>query len=276
MQSTVNRLKEKAKNIRKDLLKLCSIESIHIGGDLSSVDLMTVLWQYQIKYNPRNPKDNNRDRFVLSKSHASAVLSFNQAELGCFDKNIVFNTYAKDESMFSMHSCSLVNPFVEVSTGSLGHGLPIACGMAQGLKLKNNNKSKVYVFMGDGEQAEGSIWEAVMYAAHLKLNNIIAIIDNNNMGADGDLKKYSCVKNLDKKYEAFGWEVYKINGNSIKQIVDIFNRINNKRQTKPIVIIGKTVKGKGISFMENNPKWHAGKLTDLEYKNALGEINNEK
>lgn len=275
MQLTVSQLEEKAFNIRKDLLKLSSIESIHIGGDLSSTDLMTVLWQYQIKYNPSNPKDEDRDRFILSKSHASAVMCFNQAEIGCFDKEKIFNTYAKDESMFSMHSCNLINPFVEVSTGSLGHGFPIACGIAQALKLKNNTKSKVYVFMGDGEQAEGSIWEAAMNASKMKLNNIIAIIDNNNMGADGLLSKYSCVNNLEDKYKAFGWETYVIDGNNISKIVETFDSINSKKQTKPIVIIGRTIKGKGVSFMENNPKWHAGKISKEEYEIALGDIENE-
>lgn len=275
MQSIVKQIEDKALNIRRDLLKLCHIENIHIGGDLSSTDLMTFLWQYQMKYNPKNPKDESRDRFILSKSHASAVMSLNQAEIGCFDKNLIFETYAKDGSMFSMHSCNLVNPYVEVSTGSLGHGFPIACGIAKALLLKNNKKSKVYVFMGDGEQAEGSVWEAAMNASKMKLNNLIAIIDNNNMGADGKLDKYSCVKDLENKYKAFGWETYVINGNSIKQIFKAFNIINSKKQTKPIVIIGKTIKGKGVSFMENNPKWHAGKINDDEYKIALGDIENE-
>lgn len=275
MHLTNEELEQKSLKIRKELLELCNRESIHIGGDLSIVDIMTVLWQCFLRYNPNNPKDESRDRFVLSKSHASAVLCLNQAEIGCFDKQEVINNYAKDNSMFSMHSCDLINPYVEVSTGSLGHGLPVACGIAAALKIKNSN-SKVYVIMGDGEQAEGSIWEAVMNASNYKLNNIIAIIDNNNMGADGALDKYSPVVDLRDKYIAFGWNAFEIDGNNIKEIVDTFNTINFMNTDKPSVIIAKTIKGKGIGFMENNSKWHAGKLTDKEYVNAIESLMNAK
>ena len=152
-------LEKAALEIRKNLIKLCSIQSIHIGGDLSITDVMTVLWQYQMKYDPENIYDETRDRFILSKGHASAVTSFNQAAIGCFSANDVINEYATDGGRFSMHSCNLVNPYVEVSTGSLGHGFPVACGVAAALRLKKNYKSRVYVIMGDGEQSEGSIWE---------------------------------------------------------------------------------------------------------------------
>lgn len=145
--STVSELEGAALEIRKNLLKLCSKEVIHIGGDLSVADIMTVLWQYQMNYNPNNPKDENRDRFVLSKGHASAVTSFNQAAVGCFTTADVIKEYATDGGRFSMHSCDLVNPFIEVSTGSLGHGFPVACGIASALKLKQNRTSRVYVVM---------------------------------------------------------------------------------------------------------------------------------
>lgn len=145
------KLKKASLEIKKDLLNLCNKESIHIGGDLSITDVMTVLWQYQMHYNPDNPKDDSRDRFVLSKGHASAVTSFNQAAIGCFRAEDVINEYATDQGRFSMHSCNLVNPYVEVSTGSLGHGMPVACGIAAALKLKGNTSSRVYTIMGDGE-----------------------------------------------------------------------------------------------------------------------------
>ena len=157
--NTIQELEKAALDIRVNLLRLCNKEVIHIGGVLSITDVMTVLWQYQMKYNSSDPKDDSRDRFVLSKGHASAVTSFNQAAIGCFSAEDVINEYATDQGRFSMHSCNLVNPYVEVSTGSLGHGLPIACGIAAALRVKGNNTSRVYTVMGDGEQSEGSIWE---------------------------------------------------------------------------------------------------------------------
>ena len=138
MLKSIEELEKAALEIRKDLLELCSKQTIHIGGDLSITDVMTVLWQYQMKYNPQNTKDESRDRFVLSKGHASAVTSFNQAAIGCFSREDVLKEYATDEGRFSMHSCDLNNPYVEVSTGSLGHGFPIACGIAAALKVKRN------------------------------------------------------------------------------------------------------------------------------------------
>ena len=145
MDKQIAKLYKAATQIRRWLLKLCNTQAIHIGGDLSSTDFMTVLWQYQMKYDPKNPQDEMRDRFILSKGHASAVTSFNQAAIGCFDANDVIKEYATDGGRFSMHSCNLVNPFVEVSTGSLGHGFPVACGIAAALRLKRNNTSRVYV-----------------------------------------------------------------------------------------------------------------------------------
>lgn len=153
--TTVEELKLCAARIRLQLLELCTKEVIHIGGDLSIADVMTVLWLYQMKYDPSNPKWEKRDRFVLSKGHASAVTSFAQAMRGCFPAEAVIRDYAKDGKSFSMHSCALNNRFVEVSTGSLGHGFPIACGMAAGLRLKKNDTSRVYVLMGDGRTGGG-------------------------------------------------------------------------------------------------------------------------
>lgn len=171
----IQSLEKAALEIRKNLLTLCEQQVIHIGGDLSVADVMTVLWQYQMRYDPADPKNEARDRFVLSKGHAAAVTSFNQAAIGCYDTADIFKEYASDNGRFAMHSCNLINPHVEVSTGSLGHGLPVAAGLAQGLKLKGNTQSRVYVVMGDGEQSEGSMWEAIMNAVHCRLGNLIGI-----------------------------------------------------------------------------------------------------
>ena len=261
-----------ALNIRKNLLKLCSMQNIHIGGDLSVADVMTVLWQYQLKYNPKDINAEYRDRFILSKGHASAVTSFNQALLGCFSEDDVYNEYAKDEGRFSMHSCNLVNPFVEVSTGSLGHGMPVACGIAAALRLKNNENSRVYTVMGDGEQSEGSIWEAVLNAAHYGLGNLISIIDYNGLEADGYLDDITGLGNIAEKYRAFGWSVVEINGNDIGEIVNAFDGLPHPNSLIPTVIVCHTTKGKGVDFMENQPNWHAGKITYEQYNYAIESL----
>lgn len=272
---TIQQLKRDASDIRINLLKLCSKEVIHIGGDLSIADVMTVLWLYQMKYDPKNPAWEERDRFVLSKGHASAVTSFCQAAIGCFSADDVINEYATDQGRFSMHSCNLVNPFVEVSTGSLGHGMPIACGIAAGLRMKGNNSSRVYTVMGDGEQAEGSIWEAAMNAVHYKLGNLVAIVDCNGLEADGAIDEITGLGCIADKYRAFGWNVVEINGNDIGQIKDAFDLLPDVNADRPTCIIAHTVKGKGVSFMENQPRWHAGKITDEQLCECINAINSQ-
>lgn len=273
MEDEIRRLEKAALEIRKDLLKLCSIQSIHIGGDLSVADIMTVLWQYKLKYNIKNVKDENRDRFILSKGHASAVVSFNQAAIGCFNKADIFKEYAIDNGRFSMHSCALVNPFVEVSTGSLGHGLPVACGIAAALKLKNNLHSRVYVVMGDGEQSEGSIWEAAMNAVHYKLGNLIAIIDYNKLEADGTVEEITSIGNISEKYRSFGWNVIECNGHDIAELKEKLDNLPDVTSDIPTVFVCETIKGKGVSFMENKVEWHAGKINSMQYNNCIKDLD---
>lgn len=272
MDQQIAKLYKAAAQIRRWLLKLCNTQVIHIGGDLSSADFMTVLWQYQMKYNPQNPQDEKRDRFVLSKGHASAVTSFNQAAIGCFDANEVIKEYATDGGRFSMHSCNLVNPFVEVSTGSLGHGFPVACGMAAALRLKGNHTSRVYVVMGDGEQSEGSIWEAAMNAVHYHLGNLVALIDWNGLEADGTLDQITGLGDLAEKYRSFGWRVVELDGHNIAAIKEAFDALPAADSQQPTVFLCHTTKGKGVSFMENQLRWHAGKVSDEQYTLALENL----
>lgn len=272
MLKTIHDLEKAALEIRINLLRLCNKEVIHIGGDLSIADIMTVLWQYQMKYDPDNIDDEDRDRFILSKGHASAVTSFNQAAIGCFSVEDVINEYATDQGRFSMHSCNLVNPYVEVSTGSLGHGLPIACGIAAALKLKANLTSRVYTVMGDGEQAEGSIWEAVANAKRYKLGNLVAIVDNNELASDGAIREITGLGDIAQKYNSYGWNVVEIDGNSIEQIKDAFDSIPPADSDNPTCIVAHTIKGKGVSFMENQVRWHAGKISDEQYESAVKEL----
>ena len=275
MKKTIEELEKASFQIKCDLLNLCSQKSIHIGGDLSIVDVMTVLWQYQIKFNPNNLKDESRDRFILSKGHAAAVTSLNQSSIGCFDKNVFFNEYATDGGRFSMHSCKLVNPYVEVSTGSLGHGLSIGSGIAEGLRRKNNMTSRVYVVMGDGEQCEGSVWEAAMNAVHYKLGNLIGIIDCNGLASDGRTDELTALNDIAQKYRIFGWRVSEINGHDIREIKKAFDELPAADYEKPTAIICHTIKGHGISFMENNVNWHAGKVNSIQYEQAMSELKGE-
>lgn len=275
MPGIIYELEKAAMDIRKDLLRLCNKEVIHIGGDLSIADVMTVLWQYQMRYNPKEINDETRDRFVLSKGHASAVMSFNQAAIGCFTAQEVFDEYATDQGRFSMHSCNLVNPYVEVSTGSLGHGMPIACGIAAGLRLKGNYTSRVYTVMGDGEQAEGSIWEAVANAAHYKLGNLVAIVDFNGLEADGSLDEITGLGNIAEKYKAYGWNVREFCGNEVSEIKRNFDELPPADSEMPTVFVCHTIKGKGVPFMENQIRWHAGKISDEQLKESIDWLEKE-
>lgn len=272
MQKTVDELRRAAFEIRKNLLELCSKQVIHIGGDLSIADVMTVLWQYQMKYNPNDTKDEQRDRFVLSKGHASAVTSFCQAAIGCFTKDDVINEYATDEGRFSMHSCNLVNPYVEVSTGSLGHGFPVACGMAAALRRKGNFTSRVYVVMGDGEQSEGSVWEAAMNAVKYKLGNLVAMVDFNGLEADGKIDDVTALGDIAEKYRAFGFNVREFDGNDIAKIKENFDALPPADSDTPTVFICHTTKGRGVEFMENQPRWHAGKITEEQYAECVSVL----
>ncbi len=276
MLKTIDELTQAAREIRKNLLELCSKQVIHIGGDLSVADVMTVLWQYQMKYDPKNTGDEKRDRFVLSKGHASAVTSFNQAAIGCFTKDDVINEYATDEGRFSMHSCNLVNPYVEVSTGSLGHGFPVACGMAAALRQKGNFESRVYVVMGDGEQSEGSVWEAALGAVRYKLGNLVAIVDFNGLEADGKISEVTALGDIAEKYRAFGFNVREFDGNDIAQIKENFDSLPPADSEVPTVFICRTTKGKGVEFMENQPRWHAGKITQEQLAECVRALDGKE
>ncbi len=269
----IKRLEEIALSIRKNLILLDSKTTIHIGGDLSAVDILTVLWQNVMQYDIHNPKWEFRDRFILSKGHCSAAVAFNQAELGCYNVSDIFNEYATDNCRFSMSPCRHTNQFYESSaTGSLGQGLPIAVGIATALKAKNNTKSKVYVLLGDGEMQEGSNWEAVMYASQLCANNLVAIIDNNGLQFDGKTENINNIGEIGRRFSAFGWDTYSVDGHSIAQLLDVFEQ--TKKQIAPVVIDARTVKGKGVSYMENNYLWHAGKITKEQLVEAMRSLEN--
>lgn len=265
-------LKAASKKIRKEVLMMIhNAKSGHPGGSLSAVDILNVLFSKCMKIYPeceQNSDYKNRDRFILSKGHASAALYAVMAQAGFFDENELM-TFRKLGSRLQGHPSKRFLKSIEVSTGSLGQGLSIACGMALGLRLDNIN-SKVYVYMGDGELQEGSVWEAVMNISCRNLNNIIVIIDRNKLQIDGSTEDIKALGNIRTKFEAFGWESAEIDGHDIKQIFDAIQIA--KQSKKPYVIVANTIKGKGVSFMENQAGWHGKAPNDSEFESAMKEL----
>ncbi|GAB2043946.1 transketolase [Agathobaculum sp. TL06] len=271
-RTTVKRLEKAALQTRIWLLELCHKGKIHIGGDMSCCDLMTLIWQHLMRYDTANPKWEERDRFVLSKGHAAAVTSFSQAAIGCYAVEDIFAEYATNFGRFGMHSCNLHNPYVDVSTGSLGHGFPVAGGVARQLKVKGLD-SRVYCVLGDGECEEGSVWEAAMSSSKYKLDNLIAFVDRNRMSFDGCTEELMPLEPFADKWRAFGWNVIEVpDGNDMAQLLDAAASVQETAKGRPTVLICNTVKGKGVSFMENQKKWHTGVLSDEQLKQAKDEL----
>lgn len=260
-----------SKENRKNVLKMVhNAKSGHIGGALSSADILTVLYNKCMNISSKWKDDENfeiRDRFVLSKGHASAILYSVLAQKGFIAKEELM-TFRKMGSKLQGHP-SPVCKGVEVATGSLGQGLSIACGMALGLKL-DSNPANVFVLMGDGELQEGSVWEGFMNAAHHKLDNLVAIIDRNRLQIDGCTETVKSLDPLDAKLSAFNWKVIEIDGHDILQIYTALE--NAKKFDRPTAIIANTVKGKGVSFMENNAGWHGKAPNDEEFELAIKEL----
>ena len=270
-KALVQRMEKASLETRIRLLDLCHQTPIHIGGDMSVCDMMTAIWQYAMKYDVKNPHWADRDRFILSKGHAAAVTSFSQAAIGCYDVQDIYNEYATDFGRFGMHSCNLANPYVDVSTGSLGHGLPVATGMAAALKRKES-PSRVYCVVGDGECQEGSIWEAMMFARQYKLGNLVAFVDRNGLSFDGPTEEYMALEPFADKWRDFGWNVIEIDGHDMGAILDTIDSLPAVDSDVPTVVIGKTVKGYGISYMENNVNWHVGAVNESDWLKAKEEL----
>ncbi len=270
-QNTILKLKQQALEMRKLICRLSHQTTVHLGGDLSMADMMTALYLYKMRRDDRDVKWPGRDRFVLSKGHGSACLYFAMAMAGYGNIDEIFDTYGKLHSRYGMHPCKNHNPAMEISSGSLGHGLPICCGMARAAK-EDREKHYVFVMMGDGEIQEGSVWEAAMAASHYKLGNLVALIDRNGISLSApteDEKRGLSLEPLAEKWKAFGWNVIEIDGNDMEEIVDALDRLPSEDSDIPTVIIGRTVKGKGVPMMENNENWHHGMLNDKELAEVL-------
>ena len=265
-------LKHSALKVRRNILKMVhAAKSGHPGGSLSGADILTVLYKKCLnipKTWDKDPNFNLRDRFILSKGHASPLLYSVLAENNIISEDILLS-FRKIGSSLQGHPSKGYLEGVEASTGSLGQGLSLSCGIAQGLKL-DNNQAKVVVYLGDGELQEGSCWEAFMQASHRNLNNLIAIVDRNRLQIDGCTEDVMALGNVTEKIKSFGWNTLEINGHDYNEIYLAYQKA--KESDKPFAIIANTIKGKGVSFMENQAGWHGKAPNDEQLAQALEEL----
>lgn len=269
-QAKINELKQIAANIKLGALEaVYSANSGHPGGSLSIADLLAYLYFAEMKIDPKNPKWDERDRFVLSKGHTCPGLYSALAERGYFPKEDL-KTFRQIDSYLQGHPDMKGIPGVDMTTGSLGLGISAACGMALAGKIDNKD-FRVYAVLGDGELGEGQVWEAAMFAAHYKLDNLCAFIDFNGLQIDGKITDVMNSTPIDKKYEAFNWNVIVIDGHDFNQIEDAVNKAKTVKG-KPTMVIMKTIKGNGVSYMENQESWHGAAPNKEQYELAVAEI----
>ena len=269
-QAKLTELKKIAAKVRLGALEeIFSAQSGHPGGSLSIADVITYLYFEKMNVDPKDPKKADRDRFVLSKGHTCPALYAALALRGYFDTALL-KTFRNKNSILQGHPDMKHIPGVDMSSGSLGQGISAACGIALSAKI-SGSKYRVYTALGDGEIEEGQVWEAAMFAAHYKLGNLTAFIDFNGLQIDGDITKVMNPTPIDEKFAAFGWNVIVIDGHDFEQIDKAV--AESEKSDRPTAIICRTVKGKGVSFMENNASWHGNAPKEDQYAQAVSELN---
>jgi transketolase len=267
---SVEELNAKAKMFRRQILEMTfAAGSGHPGGSMSSIDIVTALYYNVLRVDPKDPNWPDRDRFVLSKGHVCPAVYAVLADLGFFPREALM-TLRKSGSILQGHPDMHKTPGIEMSTGSLGQGLSVSCGMALAARL-DSKTYRVYCLMGDGEVQEGNIWEGAMLASHLKLDNLTAVLDRNRLQIDGSTEQVMSLDPLPDKWRAFGWNVLEIDGHDMQQILDSLN-LAKRTKNRPTIIIANTVKGKGVSFMENQVGFHGRALTKEEMAKAMEEL----
>lgn len=267
----VNELSIIANKVRKNALTaVYSANSGHPGGSLSIAEILTLLYFEVMNIDPKNPKNPDRDRFVLSKGHTAPALYSTLALRGYFPVEDI-KTFRKINSYLQGHPDMKGVPGVDMSTGSLGQGISAAGGMALSAKLDNKD-FRVYAILGDGELEEGQVWEQAMFAAHYKLDNLTAFIDFNGLQIDGDITKVMNPTPIDKKFEAFGWHVIVCNAHDFNELEAAINEAKATKN-KPTAVIMKSIKGKNVSFMENNAAWHGSAPNEEQYNQAISELD---
>ena len=266
---SISDLKQKAVQYRKDILETLNLAgSGHPGGSLSAVEILISLYTYQMNHKPKDPNWEDRDRLIVSKGHISPGVYVTLANQGYFPKEEL-KTFRKFKSRLQGHVHTKV-PGVEFNTGSLGHGLSVANGIAKGAKILNKSFN-VYCLLGDGEIQEGSVWEAAMSASHYKLDNVCAIVDYNKIQENGLVSEIKNLEPLAEKWSSFGWHAIEIDGHDFQSLIKAFDDFNQVKG-QPTVIIANTIKGKGVSFMEGDNKWHGKAPNDEQLKEALAEL----
>ena len=265
-------LKQKAKELRKEIITMIyNAQSGHPGGSLSAIDVIVALYYYKLRIDPKNPILHDRDRFVLSKGHCSPAIYAVLADKGFFPKSEL-DGYRRINRMLQGHP-ELNTPGIDFAGGALGQGICFALGIALACRLDKSN-CNVYAMIGDGEAQEGAVWEASMAAPFHKLDNLIVILDKNQVQQTGKVKEVMDIGNASQKWKAFGWNVIDINGHDMQQIVKALDKASKMKNKKPTIIISNTIKGKGVSFMELNHKFHGKAPNEEEYKKAMQEIEN--
>lgn len=265
----VKKCKEASKRMRVNAIKMtynAGNFGAHIGGALSMIEIMSALYLGVMKYDVNNPSWEDRDRFILGKGHGALAQYTALKEAGFLgDEDLL--TFKKSETQLFTHPAMNLDIGIEFSSGSLGQGLSLGIGTSLSFRRKNNNTSRVFVLLGDGECDEGSVWEAAAFASHHKLSNLIAIVDKNNLQSDGKTERILSMENLGEKWKSFGWKVLNIDGHSEEELLTALTTTSNI----PMVIIANTVKGKGVSFMEGNALWHNNRLTERQFIQAMQE-----
>ncbi|THG29955.1 transketolase [Naasia lichenicola] len=270
---SVAELEDLAFELRSKLLQLCGTYegAVHIGGDLSSADIFTALFHYGLHVDPDDISNPTRDRFLLSKGHAAVCMYIAMSMRGFFSYEGIVDTYGLLDSAYGMHPCKVQLPGVEASTGSLGHGLPIAVGMALSARHRGETH-RVVCLLGDGETGEGSVWEAAMAARSNELGNLVAFVDRNRQLMTSFDGERVVLEPYPDKWAAFGWNVIQVNGHDMGELVSAIDRFPATDSNRPTVIICDTVKGKGVDFMEANLAWHAGSLNPTDLARALAAL----
>lgn len=273
MSDEVTRLEDLAYELRVKLMELCGTYegAVHIGGDLSAADILTVLYEYGMNVDPSDIQMPGRDRFVLSKGHAAVCMYIAMAIRGFFDYDEIVRTYGKLGSAFGMHPCKVQLPGVECSTGSLGHGLGLAAGMAAWAR-QQGRRHRVFTLVGDGESCEGSVWEAAIGARSLRLGNLVVFIDRNKQFMTSMSEERVVLEPYADKWRAFGWNVLEVDGHDMGQLVAAVDALPDPGSALPTAVVCHTVKGKGVDFMEGDIGWHAGSVNPQDLDRALESL----
>lgn len=267
---SIPELEDLAYELREKLLYLCGTYegAVHIGGDLSIADILIALYHYGMNVDPSNISNPDRDRFVLSKGHAAVCMYIAMAMRGFFSFDDIVATYGQLGSAYGMHPCKVQLPGVEASTGSLGHGLPIAVGMAKSARQRGENH-RVFTLLGDGETTEGTVWESAIVARSAELGNLVVIVDRNHQLMTSHSEDRVVLEPYLGKWAAFGWNTITVDGHNMKDLVSAIDNLPSTDSTRPTAIVCETIKGKGVDFMERSIAWHAGSLGKEDLERAM-------